>query len=124
MIMVIDDEKFVAQATQMVLSNAGMEVVVATTAAEAQETWTRRKAEIDLLVTDFELDGSINGEQLARDFCAERPVLKSVLVTAHPFDDRFAGRTEGVDFFQKPWDSHAVVKAIHLLMAVDPVAPF
>ena len=76
MILVIDDEHFVAQATQMVLKHAGLEVVVATTAAEAQETWTQRKAEIDLLVTDFELDGSVNGEQLARDFCAERPAAK------------------------------------------------
>jgi CheY-like chemotaxis protein len=68
LILVIDDEKFVAQATQMVLKHAGMEVVVATTTAEAQATWASRKAEIDLLVTDFDLDGNVNGEQLARDF--------------------------------------------------------
>ncbi len=117
LVLVIDDEKFVAQATQMVLKHAGMEVVVATTAAEALATWARRKAEIDLLVTDFELDGNVNGEQLARDFCADRPALRSVLLTASPFDGRFAGRTEGVDFFQKPWDCHVVVKAIHDLMA-------
>jgi hypothetical protein len=38
-------------------------------------------------------------------------------LTSYPFDARFAGRTEGVDFFQKPWDYQAVVKAIHDLMA-------
>src|SRR5207247_115991 len=101
-----------------VLKHAGMDVVVATTAAEAQSTWASRKAEIDLLVTDFELDGSVNGEQLARDFSADRPALKSIVLTAYPFDGRFKGRTEGVDFFQKPWDCQAVVKAIHNLM--DP----
>ena len=117
MILVIDDEQFVARATQMVLKHAGMEVMVATTTAEALSTWASRKQDIDLLVTDFELDGSVNGEQLARDFCADRPALKSIVLTAFPFDGRFKGRTEGVDFFQKPWDSCAVVKAIHDLMS-------
>jgi DNA-binding NtrC family response regulator len=122
-ILIIDDEQFVAQATQMVLKHAGMKVVVATTAAEAQATWSTRKAEIDLLVTDFELDGSINGEELARDFSADRPALKSIVLTAYPFDARFRGRTEGVDFFQKPWDCQAVVRAIKHLTAPATAAP-
>src|SRR5262245_22098091 len=113
MILVIEDEKFVPQATEMVFKHAGLEVVVATPAAAALATWAKYKAEIDLLVTDFELDGGVNGEQLVKDFSADRHALKSVVLSAYPFDGRFKGRTEGVDFFQKPWDCHVVVKAIH-----------
>jgi DNA-binding NtrC family response regulator len=117
LILVVDDQACVAQAARLLLEYAGMDVLTATTPAEAKGIWERHKSDVNLLLADFDLDDSITGEQLAKSFEADRPELKSLIVSAYALDDhRFPGRTEGVDFFQKPWDCGAIVSAVQWLL--------
>src|SRR5438094_9900546 len=125
LILIVDDQPFVADVTRMVLKHAGMDVLIATTAAEALEIWQRQKAEIDLLLADFDLDGRMTGEELAQEFRKDKPGLKSIILSAYPLDSRFKGRIEGIDFFQKPWDCNSVVAAVrkHLAGELASQAP-
>src|SRR5262245_18390595 len=117
LILVVDDQRSVAQAAQLVLEYAGMDVLVATSPAEATAIWKSRKADIHLLMTDFDLEDPVHGEQLARNFEADKPSLRSLIVTAHALDDHhFPGRTEGVDFLRKPWNASSVISAVKWLL--------
>ena len=113
-ILLIDDEAIVAKAVQMVLKRAGLEVLVATSAAAAIEAWDARKDEIGLVITDWSLDSQTNGEQLLERFRADRPDLKSILCSAYPLRDLLTNRnrTEGLDYFQKPIASGELVAAV------------
>jgi CheY-like chemotaxis protein len=112
-ILLVDDQPAVVQATKAVFNFAGIEVLAATTTSAALETWQGHKHEIDLVVSDYELDGETTGEQLIQLFRADKPDLKSILISAYPLDMKSCGRTEGVDFFQKPWDFKALIAAVN-----------
>src|SRR5262245_5785978 len=101
-LLLIDDQEMVAEATKMVLTRAGVDVLVAGSALAAVETWKTHKSEISLVISDFELDTNVNGEQLIERFRADEPKLKSILFSGYPLGSEGEGRTEGVDFFQKP----------------------
>ena len=115
-LLLIDDQTMVAEATKMVLARAGIEVLVANSTLAAVETWNTRKREIALVISDFELDAHLTGEQLLQQFRADNPRLKSILFSGHPLDSRFGGRTEGVDFFEKPFNSRELVAAVFRLL--------
>ena len=117
LILVVDDQQYVAQAARQLLEYAGMDVVVATSPAEATAIWESRKCDVKLLVADFDLQDSVTGEQLAKKFEADKPSLRSLIVTARSLDyQAFPGRTEGVDFVQKPWNSSALIAAVRWLL--------
>jgi len=117
LVLVVDDQRNIAQAAQLLLEHAGMEVLVATSPAEATTIWESRKSDIHVLMTDFDLKDAIHGEQLASKFEADKPSLRSLMVTAYELDDhQFPGRTEGVDFLQKPWDPTALISAVQGLL--------
>ncbi|MCI0535066.1 MAG: response regulator [Verrucomicrobiales bacterium] len=117
LILVVDDQPCVAQAARLLLEYAGMDVLVANSPAEATAIWQRRKSDIALLMTDFDLEDPVDGERLAQRFQAERPNLRSLVFSAYPLDElKFPGRIEGVDFFQKPWNCGAVISAVQWLL--------
>ncbi len=115
-LLLIDDHVMVAEAMKMVLLRAGLEVLVASSTLAAVETWKTRKNEIDLVISDFELDTKVTGEQLLEQFRADNPNLKNILFSGHPLDTQFGERTEGVDFFQKPVKSRELVTAVFRLL--------
>jgi DNA-binding NtrC family response regulator len=117
LILVVDDQQDVAQAVRQLLQYAGMDVLVATSPAEATAIWESRKCDVNLLMADFNLEDSVTGEQLAKNFEADKPSLRSLIITVHSLDyHQFPGRTEGVDFVQKPWDSDTLISAVQWLL--------
>ena len=76
-VLLVEDEPFVREATCHVLQSAGFEVVPAADAVEAMKAYEHRGRKIDLLMTDVALPGR-SGRQLAEDFrrtSAEIPIL-------------------------------------------------
>jgi len=96
----------------MVFKLAGFTVLSASSPNEALELWRSRSSEIEVLVADFELGDSVTGQQLSQALRAEKPDLKTILLSAYPLDRRFDGRVEGVDFFQKPYECDSLVRAV------------
>ena len=115
-LLLIDDQEMVAEATKLVLTRAGVDVLVANSPLAALATWNSRKSDIALVISDFELDTHVNGEQLIERFRIDKPTLKSILFSGYPLDREGEGRTEGVDFFQKPFNSRELVGAVSRLL--------
>ena len=116
LLLLIDDQAIVAEATKMVLLRAGIRVLVASSTSAAVETWNTRKHEIDLVISDFELDTNVTGEQLLQRFRADNPKLKSILFSGHPLDAQMTERTESMDFFEKPFKCSELVAAVFRLL--------
>ena len=111
-VLVIDDEALVAQTLRMLLVHAGIEVLVVSSPLAAVETWNRYKSEIGLVISDFGLDTVVTGQELLQNFRADKPNLRTILLSGRPLDSQFGERTEGLDFFEKPFDSRALVAAV------------
>ncbi len=76
-VLLVEDEPFVREATCHVLQSAGFEVVPTADALEAMKAYEHRGRKIDLLMTDVALPGR-SGRQLADDLrrtSAEIPIL-------------------------------------------------
>src|SRR5882672_6174820 len=76
-VLLVEDEPFVRDATCRTLQNAGFDVLPAADAPEAMKLYQQRHGKIDLLMTDMGLPGR-NGRQLSEDLrssSAEIPIL-------------------------------------------------
>ncbi len=111
-ILIVDDEAAVLRAITMVFEHAGFEVVTARNPEEALDRWRCERGEIQVVLADLELNSSITGEQLCEFIHFEAPELLTIVLTAYPVDGRRLGRIDGVNFFQKPFDIHALVAAV------------
>ena len=79
-ILVVDDEKTVTDSLQLILTDAGFEVLTADTVAQA--TAIINSTKLDLVVTDFRLpDG--NGIDVITYVKSEAPETEVILMTAH-----------------------------------------
>jgi DNA-binding response OmpR family regulator len=91
-ILVTDDELFILQYVRQVLQLADFTVITTTTADQAWAILKRRLAEIDLVLTDIVMPGSIDGLELAarlRQLDHNLPVL--FMTGALPEDDPRTG---------------------------------
>jgi CheY-like chemotaxis protein len=77
-VLVVDDEREVAEAIQAVLENAGFTVVVAGSAAQGLEAVTRR--EFDVVVSDIIMP-KVNGLELIRKLRAGHPRIRVIAIS-------------------------------------------
>jgi DNA-binding NtrC family response regulator len=112
LILLIDDEPLVAKTVEMLVKNAGFDVLVATSVAAAIDAWDAHHCEIKLVITDWALGQQTNGEQLVERFRAKSPNLKSILCSAYPLQRLSTQRTEGIDYFQKPMTGSELIAAV------------
>ena len=77
---------------------------------------------IDLVVTDIEMPGSMNGLDLAEQIKARFPALPVIVVSGRPFVDklRIGAVTE---FFPKPYDLSKLAAYIATLVAPSKTEP-
>lgn len=101
-IMVIDDEKQVAEILQVFLQSVGYRVTTFHDSIAAVKHFREDPDCCDLVVTDM-LMPNMTGAELAREFLALRPGLPIIMVTGHS-DTVNAGRARkmGVKVLQKP----------------------
>ena len=111
-VLIVDDDPNSIELLQMCLERAGCSADAAISSAEALALWQHRGAETDLLIVDFNLGDDLTGLQLAEQLCAEKPDLKTIVLSGHEIDERFRGRTEGIDFLKKPFKLSALVSAV------------
>jgi len=71
--------------------------------------------EVDVVLTDIQLAGPMNGWEVAHAVRAAKPDLPVIYASANASDP--LRRVEGSLFFSKPYDPADVVAACHLLTA-------
>ncbi len=108
-ILLVDDNDDVREASQQLLMSAGFVVRTARDAHEALR-WMDEGLVPDVLISDIVMPGGINGVELARRIKARRPDLRVVLVTGYS-DMAQSAVEEGYPVVRKPYDLAALLDA-------------
>ena len=123
-VLLVEDEEVVRALASKALRDRGYEVLEAEHAEDAEAIWTKRKNDVDLLVTDVimpGLDGKRLAEQLRRDRSELRVLFMSgydcALLSRH---DVFEDETE---FLPKPFTVDGFAKKVRRVLDAGSVIP-
>jgi CheY-like chemotaxis protein len=105
LILVADDEPSILQYIEHVLHLADYRVVTATTVEEAWKILQRQQTEIELVLTDIVMPGSIDGQKLAERIHQLDPSLRVSFITGalSETDPRTAMMVEKQLLLRKPF---------------------
>ena len=116
-ILLVDDEPSILYFAERALGQAGYQVSVAGSGAEALQI-AEAADPFDLLLTDVVMP-PINGDELARQMRRLTPGIKVLYLTGYS-DNIFADRTmlwEDEAFVEKPCSVEALLQAVSLLLS-------
>jgi two-component system, cell cycle sensor histidine kinase and response regulator CckA len=116
-VLLVEDEPFVREATCQILQSAGFEVLPAADAHEAMDIYEHNGRKIDLLMTDMALPGR-NGRQLAhdlRDTSTEIPILLTSGYVESECDSE--PREPRTYFLPKPYSRSALVETMEKILS-------
>ena len=85
-ILLVDDDSDVRTVVRDALEESGYQIWEASDGSEALNIWKTKASQIDLLLTDMAMPGSLNGRQLADRLRREQPGLKVVFMSDHILD--------------------------------------
>jgi CheY-like chemotaxis protein len=114
-IQIVEDEAFVRLLGAGMLAHAGFRVIEAADGAEALE-FLEANADVQLLFTDVNLPGSIDGMALARQVHERWPRIGIIMVSGKALP-RPHELPAGSHFHRKPYDTAAVVRHARELTA-------
>jgi two-component system, response regulator PdtaR len=114
-VLLVEDEMFVRMATADALEDAGFEVIEAANAHTAQEVLHHR-LDVQVLFTDVQMPGTMNGLELASLVRRRWPHISVVITSGHlsPSSDTLPERAV---FIAKPYGEQAPAKVIQSLLA-------
>ncbi len=114
-ILVIEDEKLLAQSIRAVLEQKGFEVETAYDGETGAEY--ARLGIYDLLILDVMMPG-LDGFSVARQVRAQRCTTPILMLTARAaIEDRIAGLNAGADYYlTKPFDTRELLACINALL--------
>jgi PAS domain S-box-containing protein len=116
-ILLVEDNDLIREPITFLLRDAGYDVEVAASAAEARRVWRNEKGRFDVLMTDIVMPGD-SGTALARDLRGERPDLRVLFMTGYvdtttPKPDRWT------EILQKPFRLSRPLEALQRLTAAS-----
>jgi CheY-like chemotaxis protein len=104
-ILVVEDDEAVRSLVREVLDHNGYRVLEAEHGEAALEVWKKHEGEIDLLLTDMVMPGSVNGLELSQRLLAKQPNLK-VIYTSGYSSELFGSDVQledGRNYLPKPY---------------------
>ncbi|HSI11172.1 MAG TPA: response regulator, partial [Chthoniobacter sp.] len=104
-----------------VLDHCGYRVLEAEHGEAALEIWKEHSSEIDLLLTDMVMPGSVNGLELSQRLLAEQPDLK-VIYTSGYSAELFGSDVQledGRNYLPKPYLSAKLTAILHRALHPD-----
>jgi PAS domain S-box-containing protein len=115
-ILLVEDDFAVRAITEQLLEAQGYRVWKAESATEALELWRDHASEVDLLLTDLVLPGSLSGRRLAEQLQRERPRLKVIFMSGYS-PEAGGGKTDFVyrlkaRFLAKPCATGTILEAV------------
>ena len=109
-VLVVEDDQLLQALMIDILEDAGFATLQAGNADEAL-AFLNGRHDIDVLLTDINMPGSMDGLQLAHAVCARWPLIRIVVVSARNGVSETDLPAEG-RFFQKPYHAAALISAI------------
>ena len=115
-VLVVEDDPSVRDLARATLERGGYKVFEAADAQGALEVWKESSVNITVLITDMILPNGMNGAQLAKTLQASKPQLQVIYISGYGSemikDELPATFAPGVNFLSKPFDPHALLKAV------------
>ena len=114
-ILVVEDEKLLADSLKTLLESKGFDVEVA---YDGESGWDYAQLGVyDLLILDVMMP-KMDGYQLAREVRAKRSVTPILMLTARSgIEDRVEGLNAGADYYlTKPFDTRELLACINALL--------
>lgn len=110
-ILVLDDEKNIRQSLEMVLSQEGMQVVLAHDPASALRALNERP--VDVLILDIQL-GDIDGLTFYKKMLADGFQIPTIFISGHATltEAAQAVRIGGYDFVEKPFTAEKILVTV------------
>jgi CheY-like chemotaxis protein len=109
-ILLAEDDAYARESSALVLEAEGYRVVTAINGTQALEMLTLDPS-VDLLVSDINMPGGIDGIALARHLQQRRPPLRIMLISGDPRDS-FPDFPDHVAFLPKPYDRRSLLNAV------------
>ena len=109
-ILIVEDDVLANEYLEFILRQADHEVVSATSADEAAALLEDHE-DVQLLVTDINLPGTVNGLKLAAAAKVRRPEMNIIIVTGYsaPKNDEIP---PGSLFVPKPYNARKMIEAV------------
>jgi two-component system, response regulator PdtaR len=109
-ILIVEDDVLANEHLEFILQQAGYEVVSATSADEAAALLADRE-DVQVIVTDINLPGTMNGMKLAAAAKAQRPEMNIIITTgcSAPRSDEIP---QGSLFVPKPYNARKMIEAV------------
>jgi CheY-like chemotaxis protein len=122
MILVVEDEPELRDMALQVLEGFGYRHLEAGSGPEAMEVWKSRADEIDLVLTDMVMPGSMSGYDLAKHLITSRPGLPVVIASGYSMEDisKELSGNKNISFVQKPYTLETLAKAIRTALDTHP----
>ena len=114
-VLVVEDEVLIRMNTVEIIEDAGFHVLQATNADEAIALLESRLG-IQLVFTDIDMPGSMNGIKLAQAVRGRWPPIKIIVTSGH-FKLKAGDLPDGGRFLPKPYNSEQVADLIRDVMA-------
>jgi CheY-like chemotaxis protein len=116
-VLVVEDEVFVRMVISDYLRSCGYKVIEAANADEALIVLQHLEITVDVLFSDIEMPGTMDGFALANWVRANRPGLDVILTGSVPRAANAAAELCDSGPLPKPYESHVVVDHIRQLLA-------
>lgn len=110
-VLIVDDEHYIRTLAGSVLRDEGFTVLEASGTAEALELAASHN--IDILLTDLHMPGSLSGLQLADEIRTTDPMVRVIISSG---DDPSVLRDDatGAIFLAKPYRPHQLINAVRM----------
>jgi DNA-binding NtrC family response regulator len=120
-ILLVEDEPFVREATRGILQHQGFEVLTAENSREALKIYQECGREIDLLMTDMILPGG-TGHQLGLDLRECSPEIMVLVTSGYDMPEYEIEMPDMCTYFlAKPYSRRTLVEKIEKILAAAPL---
>lgn len=114
-VLLVEDDPFISDMTRYAFIDAGFDVI-AVAAGEEAASLAFSGVEFDAMFTDINLDGEMNGWELAEVMHEMLPSLPIVATSGSASREEIAARIEGMPFVSKPYRSADVIAMVERLI--------
>jgi DNA-binding NtrC family response regulator len=118
-ILLVEDEPFVREATRGILEQAGFEVLLAADARNAMRVYEECNRRVDLVMTDMVLPGG-TGQQLGRDLRKRSPEVLILVTSGYANPEYEIELPESRTYFlAKPYSRRSLLGKIETILGAD-----
>jgi len=116
-VLVVEDSTIIRMGAVDLVQSAGYVALEATCADEAIRILETR-ADIDLVFTDVQMPGTMDGIKLSHYIRSRWPPVKLIVASGKAILEE-SSLPEGSRFFSKPYSDHAIADAMARLLSSD-----